>query len=486
MIPQLLQHVKGLLPDRHPARLTWHWLKAFMAALRYGFPARNLTVIGITGTDGKTTTVSMTAHILHEAGIAIGAVSTSFFRIKGTIEENPTHKTSMSPFIFQKFLHRCVREGCTHVVAEISSHGLVQHRNDFLWPTVAAITNISPEHLDYHGTMEQYTQDKAILFRMLRKDGASILNANDETYDEYRKIPTRWRIAWSSSHTFASAVTQRGGRAPALADPERNVPFDSSSMRSESLRAPFSFRRGPKGPRFSRRVNDHECAFWSTEIQEEPQGLRATVHCNAEEDTWNLHVNIPGRFNLENALCAISCAHAVGVAVDRAVSALASFPGVPGRMERIDEGQLFSVYVDFTVTPKAYERTLSAIRATLAPGNRLLVLTGSCGNRMPEKRPMIGKIVSEMADVVVVSEDETVTEDPQKVLDEVWVGIDQNKTEAHQIFDRREGIAFLFKNAREGDAVALCGMGACTTMQTRKGLRPWDEREVARELLRNI
>ncbi len=441
----MLGRIKRLLPDRHPLRLGWHWLKAFAAALRYGFPARNLTVIAITGTDGKTTTVAMTAHILHESGIAVGAVSTSFFRIKEKTEENPTHKTSISPFAFQKFLRRCVTAGCTHAVTEISSHGLVQHRNDFLWPRIAAITNLSPEHLDYHGTMQQYKEDKSILFKMLRSDGVSVLNADDQTYEDYRKIPSRrssrrseagWRIAWSTSHAFASAV------------------------------------------------NDRECAFWTTDIRETPDGIQANVLCNEDEETWDLQLTIPGRFNVENALCAISCCHAAGIPVKDAVSALRSFSGVPGRMERIDEGQEFSVYVDFTVSPAAYQKTLSSIRASLTPGQRLLVLTGSCGNRMPEKRPMIGKIVSELADVVVVSEDETVTEDPQNVIDEVWSGIDQNAIEAHKIFDRRDGIRFLFKAARSGDAVALCGMGACTTMQTREGLREWDEREVARQLLR--
>ncbi|NOS66759.1 MAG: UDP-N-acetylmuramyl-tripeptide synthetase [Candidatus Peribacteraceae bacterium] len=432
----IIRRLKNLIGARHPVRMAWHHLKALIAALRYGFPARKLTVIAITGTDGKTTTVAMTAHILHESGIAVGAVSTSFFRIKDKTEENPTHKTSISPFAFQKFLRRCVNAGCTHAVTEISSHGLVQHRNDFLWPAVAAITNISPEHLDYHGTMEQYKKDKAILFRMLKKDGVSVLNADDETYEEYRSIPAGWRIAWSSSHAFASAM------------------------------------------------NDHDCGFWASDIQETAGGISASLQCNAEEDTWNLQLKIPGLFNLENALCAISCAHAAEVSVDQAVNALGTFPGVPGRLERIDEDQLFAVYVDFTVTPNAYEKTLSAIRATLAPGGRLLVLTGSCGDRMPEKRPVIGKIVSELADVVVVSEDETITEDQHKVIDEVWAGIDQNAVEAHKIFDRREGIRFLLKNAQAGDAVALCGMGACTTMQTREGLRKWDEREVARSLLR--
>src|SRR3990167_7370118 len=123
----ILKFLRRLFPDRHPLRLSWHQLKSLAAALRYGFPARNLLIIGITGTDGKTTTVAMTAHILHHAGVKVGAVSTSFFRIGEKTEENPTHKTSISPFAMQRFLRRCITEGLTTVVVEFSSHGLVQH-----------------------------------------------------------------------------------------------------------------------------------------------------------------------------------------------------------------------------------------------------------------------------------------------------------------------------------------------------------------------
>lgn len=439
MMPRILQDAKSLLPDRHPLRLAWHRLKAFAAALRYGFPARSLTVIGITGTDGKTTTVAMTAHILHAAGIPVGAVSTSFFRIKGDTEGNPTHKTSLSPFAMQSFLRRCVHEGCSHVVVECSSHGLVQHRLDFLWPRTAAITNTSLEHLDYHGTMEQYRADKAILFTMLRGRGSKILNGDDATAQTYRAIPSSTTTVFSAHSPQPAAMS-----------------------------------------------------LWLTEVRGTPATTIATVHLRrptdhtTKEERHVLTLGIPGLFNLENALCAIGCAMSVGIPFERCVAALSDFLGVPGRLEKIEHGQPFSVYVDFTVSPAAYQKTLSSIRASLAPGKRLLVLTGSCGNRMPEKRPMIGRIVSELADLVVVTEDETITEDQHTVIDEVWAGIDQSKTEAHKIFDRREGIRFLFKNARPGDAVALCGMGACTTMQTREGLREWDEREVARELLRSM
>ena len=155
-------------------------------------------------------------------------------------------------------------------------------------------------------------------------------------------------------------------------------------------------------------------------------------------------------------------------------------------MEMIEGPQSFSVFVDFTVTPAAYEKTLSALRSFLAPGNRLLVLTGSCGDRMREKRPSVGRICSEYADVVVVTNEDPYTEDPEKIIDEVWQGIDQSRTDARRISDRMEAISLILHEAKEGDIVLLCGKGSDTTMMTAQGQIPWNEREIARTLLANV
>jgi len=210
------------------------------------------------------------------------------------------------------------------------------------------------------------------------------------------------------------------------------------------------------------------------------------LHDARSGDALPLHLSIPGVFNLENALCAIGCAMAVGVAPSVACKALKQFTGTPGRMERIDEGQPFAVFVDFTVTPAAYEKTLTALRDMLEPAKRILVLTGSCGDRMREKRPIVGKLCSELADVVVVSNEDPYTEDPQKIIDEVWAGIDQSACTARQIFDRKEAIRFLLQEAQPGDAVLLCAKGSDTTMWTAEGQVPWDERSITRALLKEI
>lgn len=427
LLMSFLRSLKKLVPERHPLRLGWHHCKAFLAALRFGFPARKLFVIGITGTDGKTTTVEMTAHILRQAGKKVGAVSTASFRIGDKQHFNPTQKTSVSPFELQKLLRRMLRAGCTYAVIEVSSHGLVQGRVNHLYPKVAAVTNVTPEHLDYHGSMEQYRRDKGKLFSMLRGKGAKVLNGADPSFSDYAKIPSRETMVYGK--------------------PEEDL--------------------------------------WITDSEANASATSATLHTDLGGE-MTIRLQIPGTFNLENALCSIGCALASGIYLEICLKALETFRGAPGRMEKISEGQNFPVFVDFTVTPVAYEKTLSALRQIVGPEKRILVLCGSCGDRMREKRPEIGRIVSAYADVVVVSNEDPYTEDPQKIIDEVWAGIDQSKVQARKIFDRREAIRFLLREARAGDAVILCAKGADTMMWVATGQIPWNEREIVREELRRM
>ncbi len=404
------------------------------------FPARKLTVIGVTGTDGKTTTVSMVAHILQHAGIRVGALSTAFVQIRDSTEWNETQKTSPSPFLVQRFLRKLVREGCTHAVLEVSSHGLVQGRVNHTSPKVAAITNTSTEHLDYHGSIEQYRKDKSKLFTMLKGKGTKILNRDDATFKSYSEIPSDNSITYSLSS---------------------------------------------------------QANLWLTNISTTPTSCSAILFTNEQRGTLRhgsgqarnaeqLILPIPGSFNLENALCAIGCALVANVPLSTCIDALKSFRGAPGRMELIDEGQDFSVYVDFTVTPAAYEKTLMTLREMIEPGKRVLVLTGSCGDRMHEKRPIVGEICSRLADIICVTNEDPYTEDPEKIIDEVWKGIDQTQCEAHRISDRREAMEYLLSKAQPGDAVILCAKGSDTMMWTAQGQVPWNEREIARELLKQL
>ena len=434
----MIRALKKLIPERSIVRLTWHRSKAFLAALRYGFPARKLTVIAVTGTDGKTTTVGMIAHILRSSGNTVGAASTTYLQVNDDIAENTTHLTSIDAFTLQKFLRRLVLEGCEYAVIEMSSHGLVQGRSSYTWPVVSTVTNTSLEHIEYHGSMENYQRDKGRIFRMLRAGGTKVLNRDDSSFALYENIHT--------SNTMTFSVSGPGDDANTL-------------------------------------------SLWISSIEADARSTSASLHSKAPdagEATYNLSLSIPGTYNLENAMCAIGCTHAVGIPLEVSREALKTFTGMPGRMERIDEGQDFSVFVDFTMTENGYRKILQTLRAMVGESGRVLVLCSCCGNRTAQKRPLIGKVCSELADIVVVSEDETYGEDPKKVQQEVWEGVNKDVCEAQKIFDRKEAITFLMKAAEPGDAIALCGMGPFSYMQKLSGKVDWDERKVAREILQEL
>jgi UDP-N-acetylmuramoyl-L-alanyl-D-glutamate--2,6-diaminopimelate ligase len=442
----VMHHLKRLIPEQHPARLLWHKSKAYAAAVQYGFPAKKLTVIGVTGTDGKTTTVGMIAHILNANKIPTGALTTAFFQVKHQITWNATQKTSPDPFVIQKFLRELVDTGCTHVVLEYSSHGLIQGRTLFTYPAVAGITNMSEEHLDYHKTMEEYIRAKGLLFEMLPPDGTKVLHYSDRSY----KPLVAAGMYKTNTLTYNEHVID--------IDDKIGPPMD----------------------------------LWL-------EGMHMTDHGSTANLVWlhrspflqknyPLTLSIPGAFNLSNALCAIGCVKSLPdpLPMESIVQSLADFHGIPGRMERIVAGQDFSVFIDFTVTPQSYEATLSTLKKIVPEGKRLLVLMGSCGDRMKEKRPVIGKIASNYADILVVTNEDPYTEDPEKIMEEVWAGVDQTKTDAHRISDRKEAIEFLLKEAKKDDIVILCGKGSDTTMWVKDGQIPWNEREITKEILQDI
>lgn len=431
--------LKTLLSDTNPLRLAYHRVKSAYTAWKAGYPAKNLRVIGITGTDGKTTTVAMVAHILNAAGKSVGAASTAFLEVRGKREPNPTQKTSLTSAEIQAFLQRLVDEHCEFAIVEVSSHGLMQGRLSGIHPEIAAITNISMEHLDYHGSMEEYIRAKGMLFQLLKDKGVKVLNADDETYASYTQIPSEKTFIYSPRKQLVS------------------VHGDALSTGAQVI---------------------------------------------IDDVTYDLELQIPGTFNLHNALCAIHCAKAAGVSVKKSIEALRTFRGTPGRMQRIDAGQSYSVFIDFTVTPVAYQRTLDSLRTSMKPGGRLLVLTGSCGDRMPEKRPLVGEICSQKADIVVVTNEDPYTEDPEKIIDEVLSGVktlpifysieeyekidNQPPKFCVRVSDRLEAIRFLLKQAKGNDSILFAGKGSDVTMMTKSGQIPWVETEIVEREIRSL
>lgn len=416
-----MKYLRTYIGKRSRIRLFWHACKAFLAALYYRFPARSLTVVCITGTDGKTTTVAMLAHILESHNIKAGALSTAFFKIQSQTSWNTTEKTSPSPFVIQKFLRTLVRNNCTHAILETSSHGLVQHRLDYTWPQYRAITNIAEEHLDYHETMQQYIRDKGILFRIQRPSGTHILHKDDQTFPIYSQYSCAKMITYSTTGIDADVRLQS--------------------------------------------------------VSVTPQGTVGSIAWNNQSAECTLP--ILGEFNQHNALCALSTAYALGISPEQSTQYLRTFPPVPARLETVHVGQPYTVVIDFTVTPQAFTATLQTLEKIKQSSSRLYIVTGACGDRMREKRPIIGEICANKADVLVITDDEPYTEDPAKIRKEILVGTQNKKAIVHEIADRTEAITFCMQNAKPSDIVLLAGLGSYPSRMFHDGPRPWDEKQVA-------
>ncbi len=435
----MINWLRKIISPDNPIRLFWHRLKGMAAAIRYGFPAKKMVCIGVTGTNGKTTTTHMIEHVLRSSGKKVAMLSTSDFAIKGKFTKNKSKKTTMSPFHTQKFLKRCVRQHVDYVVIETSSHALHQSR---LWGipfSISVITNITHEHLDYHRTMEKYKEAKKILFKNVSKTchrhlpkalshiphkQAMILNTTDEFFEDFNQITCPTKITYG---------------------------FDQGDLRAHH-------------------INYHK------------SGSVFAMHY--VEDEIGIELKIPGAFNVENALASAGVALACKVSLDDIKRGLETFEGVGGRMEVIKSPKGFEALVDFALTPDALERLYKTLRDSKP--NRIIGIIGSCGDRDKEKRPAMGRIVAQHTDITIITDEEPYSEDPMAIMEGILEGAKEIKKleeGLHLIEDRYTAIEFAVQNAKEGDLIVVTGMGNLPTRTLNHGPIEWDEREVVREII---
>ncbi|MFQ6100279.1 MAG: Mur ligase family protein [Anaerolineae bacterium] len=451
------------------AREAWGWL----CAAWEGFPSRKMTLVGVTGTDGKTTTVNLIYAILRAAGFSAGMVSTVIARIPTTgfrqaqpggsghrgEEEIDTglHTTTPDPLDVQAYLARMVKAGATHAVLEVTSHGLAQHRVAGCDFDVAVITNITHEHLDFHGTMEAYQQAKARLFegltRSFRKPGVpkvAVLNRDDSSYDYLHRIPADRQIVYAVEEPqHRRGTDDDGGRSPAPALPGR-------------------------------------CDVTAHDIHFAPDRTRFILRTPAGE--MPIETPLVGTYNVSNVLAAA----AVGVALDLSPEAIAegiaAVRGVPGRMERIEVGQDFLAIVDFAHTPWALGQALRAARMMTGEGGRVIVVFGCAGLRDRAKRGMMGRIAGELADLVVITAEDPRTESLEEIMAaSAAAATAEGKCEGVNLWrvpDRGAAILHACREARVGDVVISCGKGHEQSMCFGTTEYPWDDRDAMRLALR--
>lgn len=396
---------------------TWAAL-AKMAANFYGHPSRELTVVGITGTNGKTSTVYLAEGILDAAGRKVAVVGTVRYRLGE--EERAAPNTTPEALPLQRLFREACERGMDTVIMEVSSHGLAQKRVAEVDFDLGVFTNLSQDHLDFHPTWEHYRDAKALLFASLAPDRTAILNA-DDPLSSYMRSRCRCRVL-----TFG-------------------------------LERPAEIR--------------------ATRIDSAWQGLRFEARTPAGKAEFALR--LVGEHNVYNALGALAIGLTLGVDLDTARTGMAEVK-VPGRFELVDQGQDFIVAVDYAHTPGALERVLRVAR-NLRP-RRLICVFGCGGDRDPDKRPKMGRLAAELADLTIVTSDNPRTEDPLAIIADIQKGIPVGA--AVQILpDRREAIFAAVRQAGPGDIVLIAGKGHETYQRFKDYTVPFDDRQVAAEAL---
>lgn len=408
--------IKALLP-------AFHWLQSLAANLRYGFPARGFKVIAITGTNGKTTTAAFLGKIIERSGQRVGISTTAFYQIGADYQLNDTNMTVTDPFRLFKLIKQFKQAGVDWVILEVTSHALNQHRIMGIPIFAAVMTNLTQDHLDYHGSMDKYAEAKGELF--IKRPQFNILNRDDEWFHFFNKFVPRDRIL-----TYG-------------VDPDAEVKIVQAKLGPQSSRLTVKLERAQIKP----------------------------------------HIKLVGKFNAYNALAAAATAHAIGFEPEIISEGLSNLESVPGRMETVEiKGKGYKFVVDYAHTPDALQSVLEALRAITK--KRVIAVFGATGDRDKSKRPLMGKIAAEKADIVIITDDDTYSENPIAIRAEVLKGAQSvvGGADIYEVGDRRGAIAKAIELAKRGDVILLAGIGHQSYRVVDGEKVKWSEKEVAEEL----
>jgi UDP-N-acetylmuramoyl-L-alanyl-D-glutamate--2,6-diaminopimelate ligase len=416
----------------------------------YGDPSLELAVIGVTGTDGKTSTSRLLAAALEAAGMHTGMSTTALVRVGDVEVPNPVHATTPEAPEVQRLLRAMAGAGDRCAVIETTSHGLALERVGGVAYDVAVLTNLTHEHLEFHGSFEAYRAAKLRLFERLATSGENPL-----------KGP--------------------GGATGSGAWPKTAV------VNADDPSAPHFLRAAEAaGARVVTYGEGRGVDVRAVRIEQDAAGLVADV--DTPDGSRRLRLGLLGRFSVWNALAVLAVAEGVGLDLDAALAGVATAPPVPGRMERVDRGQPFTVVVDFAHSPASLRLVLDELGPVAATGGGgLIAVFGSAGERDAAKRPMMGRIAGERCRAVILADEDPRGEDPMAIIEAIAEGAEdaglRRGVALHLEPDRRAAIALAFRLARPGDVVVLAGKGHEAEIIGRDGALRWDERAVAEEEL---
>jgi UDP-N-acetylmuramoyl-L-alanyl-D-glutamate--2,6-diaminopimelate ligase len=456
--------MKKIIPQK--IKNIFHFSQAIAANFWFGFsastrgddssmrggPSGRIKVIGVTGTNGKTTTCQIIAKILEEAGYKIAMASTINFKMGEKEWVNATKFTTLSSFQVQKFIREAVNEGCDYLVLETSSHSLDQFRVLGIGYEVAVITNITREHLDYHETMEAYRKAKLKLFK---KANVAIVNLDMENPEDFLKYGEK-------KYGYSTKIS--------------NFKFQISNKISNSKNQ-------------IKNVIAEDIKLDINKSEYEIQDMQYKIQ-------------LPGLFNIENALAATCVGLSQEIDPEVIKKALEKIKGVPGRLEHIPNNKEVEIIVDYAVTPDSLERLYRYLRDIKKEGARIISVFGACGDRDRGKRPIMGEVVDRYADFIILTNEDPYFEDPWQIINEVAKGIGNKKEEEPastrggdsstrggnfwKIMDRREAIKKALQISSPGDTVVITGKGAEEVMAVREKRIPWNDKKVILEELGKI
>lgn len=408
-----------------------HLAEAILLNTVNGFPARGLKVIGVTGTNGKTTTSYLIHRMLHEAGYKVGLMTTVGYGVGANIKPQVHHMTNVSVSELMTRLKSMRAEGIDWLVLETTSHALAQNRVFGVPYSLAVMTNVTHEHLDYHRTFERYRDAKRTLFKLANKNKrglqTGIINADDP----------------------------------------------SASLFAKDIANPVLYGVGKGDVR-------------ATDVVLTPSGVSYNV--TIADTTYEIDCNLPGSFNVSNSLAAVCVGHQLGLNKAQIENGITALPGVEGRMARINEGQNFDVIIDFAHTPDSFEKLFKDLKPVVK--GKLIVLFGSAGRRDEAKRAVQGELAGRYCDEVIITEEDDRDIDGLAIMDQIAAGAQQaGKTRDTNLFlvhDRTAAIRFALARAQTGDTVILLGKGHEKTIERANGENSWDEVGTTRQLLQEL
>lgn len=429
----MTEHIKRVVkkkisgPLYNRAVVPKHLAVAAIANAKARFPARGLTVIGVTGTNGKTSTCFFIQRLLMEAGYNVGIVTTVSYGLNHHTKPQVGHMTSLPVGLLLARIDELKKQGMDILVLEVTSHALSQYRTFGIPIDIAVFTNLTQDHLDYHGSFAAYRAAKVKLFKLAAKNKTGrklgVINMGDANAQYFARV----------------------------------VPNVMGYSLEESTVAAY------------------------------PKNLKMTADGSTYDTTIgdeHLHITcqIPGKFNVANTLAAASVGVAMGVPAKVIEQGIAAVTEIHGRMTKVEAGQAFTVLVDFAHTPDALEKVLSAAK-DIAKG-QVRAVFGATGDRDKTKRPIMGRIAAGLADMIYLTDDETYTEDPDAIRAMVRSGIESAGGRYIEIGDREEAIRRALKDAQKGDVVVLAGIGHEDSRNMGGKLEPWDEIALARKVIR--